>query len=310
MMLVKAVRKTQIVHPTGDPKFAVQQAFPAGFSAEESDPFLMCDFFSAVSKGVETNPDKFPVGWHPHRGMDICTYMKEGVGRHADSLGNRGTFSTPGLQWISVGSGIEHAEAGGTLAGQKETGFQIWINVPSHRKMDNPRYGTVPTEALPVLGVPGVYNGRLLAGEFDGLVGPFKTVVPILILDVEMAPNASQSFYIPAQLDNVIVLSYKGAGTICARPVVEYYVIRLEAMTETNREVVLTSEDKGMSVMIFAGKQLRQPIAWHGPFVMTTDEEIRRTIYEYQTGTFLRVAANWNYKVLADFPARFREQSK
>lgn len=102
-MRVLAVRKAQVAHPTGDPKFSVMQPFPASFSAEESDPFLMCDSFGpTLSTGVETDPDKFPVGWHPHRGMDILTYLIEGVGRHADSLGNRGTFASPGMQWISV----------------------------------------------------------------------------------------------------------------------------------------------------------------------------------------------------------------
>jgi redox-sensitive bicupin YhaK (pirin superfamily) len=82
------------------------------FTTEETDPFLMCDFFGPARMAKASNADDFPIGWHPHRGMDIATYMKTGVGRHADSMGNRGTFTTPGMQWISVGSGIEHAEGG------------------------------------------------------------------------------------------------------------------------------------------------------------------------------------------------------
>jgi redox-sensitive bicupin YhaK (pirin superfamily) len=102
-MPVLAVRSSEVAHPTGDPNFSVMQPFPAAFTAEESDPFLMCDSFGpAVSKGIETDPDKFQVAWHPHRGMDILTYLTEGVGRHADSLGNRGNFASPGMQWISV----------------------------------------------------------------------------------------------------------------------------------------------------------------------------------------------------------------
>ena len=136
MRLLKVVTAKK-TYPTGDPSFSVQQLFPAGLTTEEVDPFLMCDFFGpAVSDGVSTDPDSFPVQWHPHRGMDIATYLIEGRGRHADSLGNRETFDAPGMQWVSVGSGIEHAEAGGTPAGQRTTGFQLWINVPSDRKMD------------------------------------------------------------------------------------------------------------------------------------------------------------------------------
>lgn len=102
-MPILAVRKAQVEHPTGDPNFSVMQAFPSAFSAKESDPFLMCDSFGPVkSKGVQEDPDKFDVAWHPHRGMDILTYLVEGVGRHADSLGNRGNYASPGMQWISV----------------------------------------------------------------------------------------------------------------------------------------------------------------------------------------------------------------
>jgi redox-sensitive bicupin YhaK (pirin superfamily) len=162
------VRKAKVTHPTGDPNFSVMQSFPAGFTAEESDPFLMCDKFGPMlSQGKITDPDVFPVNWHPHRGMDILTYMRQGTGRHADSLGNRGEFASPGMQWISVGSGIEHAEGGGTPAGEYQDGFQIWVNVPSSRKMDDPRYGTEPPENLPILNhTPGV-TGRLLAGKFE-----------------------------------------------------------------------------------------------------------------------------------------------
>ena len=126
-----AVRKAEVTYPTGSKTFAVLQAFPAGFTAEEADPFLMLDHFGpAASKGLAATPDSFDVPWHPHRGQDILTYMVSGVGRHADSLGNRETFATPGAQWISVGSGIEHAEGGGTPAGVAQEGFQCVAGSP------------------------------------------------------------------------------------------------------------------------------------------------------------------------------------
>jgi hypothetical protein len=98
-MNVLAVKKAQKAFPTGNPSFCVMQPFPAAFTAEESDPFLMCDRFGPVqSTQTVSDPDHFPVAWHPHRGMDICTYLTEGISRHADSLGNRGTYAAPGLQ--------------------------------------------------------------------------------------------------------------------------------------------------------------------------------------------------------------------
>ena len=168
-------RKAKITHPTGDPKFSVMQPFPAAFAPEESDPFLMLDQFGPmVSAGIEQDPDSFPVAWHPHRGMDLLTYLTEGVGRHADSMGNREEFTAPGMQWISAGSGIEHAEGGGTPKGETMHGFQIWVNVPSELKMNDPKYGTEPTEKIPILesldSMNGDVKGRLLAGS----VGQFQ----------------------------------------------------------------------------------------------------------------------------------------
>ncbi|CAK4077914.1 unnamed protein product, partial [Aphanomyces euteiches] len=128
------------VHPFGDDR-TVNQAFPAGIPSEESDPYLMCDYLSMEAVGLASDPDHFPVNWHPHRGMDILSYWKAGVGRHGDSLGNRESFIAPGMQWMSCGSGVEHAEGGGTAEGI-EAGFQIWINVPASKKMDDPRSGT------------------------------------------------------------------------------------------------------------------------------------------------------------------------
>ena len=110
VMQILKVADAGISRPFGDER-TVHQAFgPSGFSAEDADPFLMCDHYARVSTGVAVHEDDFPVDWHPHRGMDILTYMKTGVGRHADSMGNRETFATPGMQWASCGSGLEHAE--------------------------------------------------------------------------------------------------------------------------------------------------------------------------------------------------------
>merc|ERR1719198_1132065 len=158
------VRPAQKTFPTGNPNFSVQQAFPAAFTAEESDPFLMCDEIGPrVSVGAKEDPDDFPVGWHGHVGMDIATYVREGTGRHADSLGNRETYASPGLQWISVGSGIEHAEGGGTPAGERHHAFQIWVNTPAAHKAQPPRYGTSGPETIPTVNLgPGV-SGRLLS---------------------------------------------------------------------------------------------------------------------------------------------------
>lgn len=305
MMSVLEVRVAKKTYPTGNPNFSVMQAFPAGFTAEESDPFLMCDYFGpTVSTGVEAHPDTFPVGWHPHRGMDICTYLKEGIGRHADSMGNRGEYATPGMQWISVGSGIEHAEGGGTPAGQNQTGFQIWINVPSSKKMDDPKYGTESPENLPVIAAADGVSARLLAGHLGDQEGPFRTVQSLQMVDYTLAPNAHCVHTVPADLNNCILYVYHGSGKISDRAVKMQDVLRLGATDPAVRTFSLAAGPEGLHIMVFAGKRLEQPIAWHGPFVMCTDAEIQATLQEYRRGKFPPKRTPWDYKKIDAFPKK------
>ena len=326
MMKIIAVRNAKKAFPTGDPKFAVMQAFPGEFSTQETDPFLMCDFFGpSVSKGLAKNEDDFEIGWHPHRGMDICTYLKEGVGRHGDSLGNRETYATPvsavyvyntvsslyftsslfyqGMQWVSVGSGIEHAEGGGTPAGENTTGFQLWINVPSAHKMDDPAYGTVPSEKLPCFKVNDGVKATLLAGKLANHEGPFITKQPLEMIDFTLQPNSTISHSVPTHLNNCLLFVYDGSGSVGDRKVSQHNVVHLDASLEAVRSIHLSTESASMGVMLFAGTRLNEPVAWRGPFVMNTEAEIQRTLAEYRSGHFPPKRVSWDYKTLASFPA-------
>jgi redox-sensitive bicupin YhaK (pirin superfamily) len=121
-MAVQRVPPHRVTHPFGDER-SVHQAFPAAIPKEQADPFLMCDCFGAIeSTGKASHEDEFPVNWHPHRGFDIVSYLRSNTGRHADSLGNRETYETPGMQWMSTGSGVEHAEGGANDNGQRVFG--------------------------------------------------------------------------------------------------------------------------------------------------------------------------------------------
>jgi len=302
-MPVLAVRRGKTVYPTGNKEFAVVQAFPSAFSEEESDPFLMCDHFGpTISKGLAKHPDEFPVNWHPHRGMDICTYMKQGMVRHADSMGNRETIATPSMQWISVGSGIEHAEGGGTPAGQPEEGFQIWINVPSAAKMADPRYGTVLPGTIPVIRGEGV-EASVLAGTHEGSEGPFITVQPLQMVDYTLESSATHVHSVPVEHNNCIIFVYRGSGKINGATIKSDEAIRLDA-TKSARQVTLQAGPEGLTAILFAGKRLDQKVAWHGPFVMTTDEEIEQTIQEYRQGRFPPKRAPFDYKRIAAFPSK------
>lgn len=323
------VRAAKVTYPSGDPSFSVLQAFPSAFSAEEADPFLMCDDFGPIrSEGKVEDADEFPLGWHPHRGQDLLSYMTRGVGRHGDSMGNREEFDAPSMQWVCAGSGIEHAEGGGTPAGEFMQGFQIWINVPSELKMRRPAYGTNPTDQIPVLsfGKDGTDLGtaRLLAGPSMGKVGPFKTIADVQILDVILPSDGAEVVHeIPAGLENVLVYVYDGEAVVGGERVPAKHVARFEPKNaQVGGKLTLqaapgappVSEDVGFGtghaakMLIFAGKKLRQPIAWHGPFVMTTQDEIREAISEYRRGTFLKHRFPGNYKRKADIDRVLQEQ--
>ncbi len=307
LMPVLKVAMSKLTYPTGNKSFSVMQAFPAGLTESEADPYLMLDHFGPTkSKGVAAHADAFEVPWHPHRGQDIATYMLSGVGRHADSLGNRETYATPGLQFCSVGSGIEHAEGGGTPAGESTEGFQLWVNVPSSRKMDAPRYGTVGPDRLPLLDVSSTgATARLVSGDLDGARGPFETVQPLLIVDVTLPPGADASLSIAAHLDNAMVYARAGSVTVNDRKIATHGIVLLDAKNADGaRGINIVAEGgAGAGVLVLCGKRLNQPIAWHGPFVMTTDAEIRETISELQNGAFPPVRAPWDYKKIASFPA-------
>jgi len=306
LMAIKKITRHGITHPFGDHR-SVQQAFPSAIPKEMSDPFLMCDYFGIPeSTGKAKHEDDFPVGWHPHRGMDIASYLKKGTGRHGDSLGNRGTFSTPGMQWMSVGSGVQHAEGGANEKGDEVQGFQIWINVPSQHKMDDPDYGTVANEEMPVEQVGSNSQARILAGEALGkpLSGPFRTKQPVQMIDFELQENDTVEFEVTDGLDTVILYVYEGSlssanestkkGTNILK---DGAILLLDADDSKRRRISLsTTPNQTAGVMLFAGKKLKEPIAWHGPFVMNTQEQINETISELRMGKFPPKRVDWDYK--------------
>ena len=205
------------------------------------------------------------------------------------------------------GSGIEHAEGGGTPAGQNITGFQIWVNVPSSHKMDTPRYGTEPPENIPVVHFPDRSFARLLAGTMaseDGeqVTGPFRTVQAVQMVDYNVFAADTVTHTVPPHLDNVLVYVYGGGGVINGQTVSPHDCVHLNASEAHKRSITMTGASAGLAAIIFGGKMLRQPIAWHGPFVMTTQEEIRDTLREYRTGTFLKQRVEWDYKRIATKP--------
>jgi len=307
LMNVVEHRATQKAHPFGDER-TVDQAFPGAIHEKDADPFLMCDDFSMKSKGAEKDPDRFPVDWHPHRGIDVLTYLKSGIGRHGDSLGNRETYKTPGMQWMSTSSGVYHAEGGGTPKGVDNDGFQIWVNVPASKKLKDPRYGTVPPEKLPLVDMSNNTHARVLAGEFNvssdkKVSGSFRSVQPVLIVDFEIKQNGFISFAVPEIMNNCLIYLYRGSGSIQGQSFRAKHVVRLDASSETQRVVKLeATENNEMHVFLFAGKRLNEPISWHGPIVMNTQEQLVQTFQDLKNGKFPPKRVNWNHKKISEFP--------
>ena len=207
------------------------------------------------------------------------------------------------MQWISVGSGIEHAEGGGTPQGEEAHGFQIWVNVPKERKMDDPRYGTISSESIPVIKNQRM-ESRLLAGTVESQIGPFETVTPVQIIDVSLAGKGSYRHTVPENYDNCLVYVYRGKAAICGAVVSKRSVVRLDASRGHKRTLeIVNVADEETCFLVFAGVRLNEPIAWHGPFVMNSRAEVIEAILEYQQGTFLKRCAQWDYKRIASGPS-------
>jgi len=303
LMPVRDVRKAKTAYPTGDPSFAVKQCMPGAYTEAESDPFLMCDEFGpSLSKGAygDDSDEGFDVAWHPHKGMDILTYMVEGKGRHADSLGNRETYDSPGFQWLSVGSGIEHAEGGGTPAGERGHGFQLWLRMPIANMDDDPRYGTVEPNAIPVVKLEkGLV--RVISGPLGSVTGPARWAVSAQILDVELEPGADWSYTCPDNMDNCIFYAFKGSGTINGKEsLLSQQACRFD--TSGPRTALVTAGSQGFRAMVFAGKMTREKIVWHGPFVCTSRADLQKCFQKYQSGQFPSKRVSWNYRDIRTKP--------
>ena len=175
--------------------------------------------------------------------------------------------------------------------------------------MDDPKYGTEPPENIPVITfAPDSSRGgfvRVLAGQLADKRGPFKTIQPVQILDYNFPAVGEEVVHtVPVELNNCLLYVYKGSVRINDQDVTSHQCVRMDAATGTgeSRSFTITATTADASVIVFSGERLNEPIAWHGPFVMNTDAEIRATRREYSTGTFLKKRASWDYKKIATKP--------
>jgi redox-sensitive bicupin YhaK (pirin superfamily) len=266
-----------------------------------SDPFLLFDDFR------NDVPEQYIKGfpWHPHRGIETITYVLEGEVEHGDSLGNRGTLGSGSVQWMTAGSGIMHQEMPrGNAKGQMH-GFQLWANLPSSLKMTTPRYQDIAGSDVEEIIDDDGTRVKIVIGKFWGKTGPVDGIAADpLFLDISMPPNTKKSFPVETYARTFAYI-FAGSGTFrdASNPV----GVRVEkefageelnirdlsgnrtlVHFDTGNEVVARSGPEGMRFLLVSGQPIKEPVAWHGPIVMNTREELMQAIQDLQTGNFIK----------------------
>ncbi|MFA5007324.1 MAG: pirin family protein [Candidatus Izemoplasmatales bacterium] len=242
-----------------------------------ADPFLMLDAFDS------TDPEDYVKGfpWHPHRGIETITYLIDGHIEHGDSIGNRGTIGPGECQWMTAGSGILHQEM--PRPAKRMLGAQLWLNLPAKDKMCPPKYRDVRAGTVPVA-TNGGASVRILAGVHEGIQGAVSPdYVDIVYLDVGLAPGAT--FRRPVS-KTATAFAYLFEGSFAAGDAGAK--ARDAAFFEDGDEISVVAGKDGARFLFAAGEPLDEPIAWGGPIVMNTREELRTAFRELDEGTFLK----------------------
>jgi hypothetical protein len=252
--------------------------------APRLDPFLLLDDFG--SSRAEDYVAGFP--WHPHRGIETVTYLVSGRVEHRDSLGNQGTIGAGDVQWMTAGGGIIHQEMP-QPTGEPLRGFQLWVNMPAAIKMSAPRYRDIAAAAIPGVSPRDGVHIKVIAGEVAGARGPVTDgAAQPEYADVSLAPGAEIEH--PTQ-DERTVFAYvvSGSGTVGTGVEQELRSGQL-ALFGPGPSVRAVAGDSGFRFLLVSGRPLGEPVAWRGPIVMNTGEELATAFREYEQGTFLRHA--------------------
>ena len=265
------------------------------------DPFLMLDDFHT------SKPEEYLAGfpWHPHRGIETITYILSGLVEHGDSMGNAGVIGAGDVQWMTAGSGIIHQEMPRESPSGTMWGFQFWANLPARQKMIAPRYREVKAADIPEAVLENGIKIKVVAGEVAGVRGPVREItiepemlditVPAGIVFTHPLPEGHTAF--------AYVLEGEGYFDDC-RDAYAYEMVgqgwtdlerRCSCQPETvvlfahaGDAVQVTTTDQAVRFLFVSGKPLNEPVAWYGPIVMNTQEELRVAFEEYNNGTFVK----------------------
>ena len=267
--------------------FPVRRAF-AGVALEDLDPFIHLDQMGEV----EYAPGEAKgTPWHPHRGFETVTYMIDGIFEHSDSNGGGGVITNGDTQWMTAGSGILHIEKPPehlVRSGGLFHGFQLWVNLPAAQKWSPPRYQDIRASEVSLLSSPdGGALIRVIAGDVAGHPGPGSTYSPMTLVHATLSPGARLS--LPWRSDyNALVYVMNGDGTVGTegRPVGMGQLVVLGSGDAITVSAAGKQESRSptMDVLILGGRPIREPVAWMGPFVMNTRQEVLQAVADYQAG--------------------------
>lgn len=306
-MSIRPVKKTVEAKPTMEGAgVKLHRAF--GFhDPKELDPFLLFDDFR--NENEEDYIQGFP--WHPHRGIETITYVLSGSVEHKDSLGNTGELNAGDVQWMTAGSGIMHQEMPhGNENGQMH-GFQLWANLPASMKMTTPRYQDVESNDVPTIVDDDGTSVRVVVGEFWGKKGPVDGIAADpQYLDISVPAGVRKVFKVDTYR-NSFAYVFAGAGSFrdASKPIgiltekeVNGEELHIRDMSgdrtlvyfDSGNEIVVQAGDEGIRFLLISGKPIQEPVAWHGPIVMNTRQELIEAVNELNAGTFIKQSgANW-----------------
>ncbi len=267
---------------------------------QQYDPFLLLDDFRSdvPSEYVKGFP------WHPHRGMETITYVLRGEVEHADSLGTKDVISSGDVQWMTAGSGIIHQEMPRGDPDGAMHGFQLWANLPAAHKMMKPRYRGVRSHEIPSVADPAGATIRVIAGTVGGVTGPVQDVLTRpAYLDVTLPAGSSLTHGTPRG-HTVFAYVIGGRGAFCHQQDPysyeavggNYFDMQRERLVGDGHLVVfgdgdhlsVSTEAEPVRFLLISGKPIGEPIAWYGPIVMNTQEELRTAFEELDRGTFIK----------------------
>jgi hypothetical protein len=277
----------------------LRRAFGFG-DTTEFDPFLLFDDFR------NDNPADFLAGfpWHPHRGIETITYVLAGTVEHGDSLGNRGRMGPGDVQWMTAGRGILHQEMPKGDPQGRVHGFQLWANLPSALKMTSPRYQDIAAADIPGVTDDDGTHVKVVCGEFWGRRGPVDGVAAgPRYLDVSVPPGRRKRLAVD-RTNHVFAYVFGGAGTFRDASAPQGVANEISGALDPantaetgNRSLVLFDRgddvtveagDEGMRFLLVSGQPIQEPVAWYGPIVMNTRDELQQAYAELRNGTFIR----------------------